>query len=254
MDEYAHVKAASLGYRGADILADDMSGLSTSEHRPKYMSYYVDDPSYNQVKPNYDEVKPNYDQVGSNHQADIPASVVKAFSSAPAVAKHLESATAHKHLPIKELTAQLYLSVVTSITMDQIPSYADTMIPKLYAAAEHARVDICGPSEFMYIGCNGDPDIAFSLRIAIPINRRIAVDKQFEIFESQSANCIHRDYVGSMGSIGAGWAELMRVAALSGLELSSEIREVYKEWYGPSSVDNVTELQAIILPGSYKKV
>jgi len=147
----------------------------------------------------------------------------------------------------KQVPANLYLSAKTSLTLSDIPAYADSIIPKLYEEAEALCLDITGASEFIYMGSDGCEDTVFELLIVLPIKARREQPVAFSYFESAPFTCACLDYRGSMADIGTGWGRLMDSVMQSGLSVTDQCREVYTTWLGFDSEENITELQVGVI-------
>ncbi|MFT6907624.1 MAG: effector-binding domain-containing protein [Oleiphilaceae bacterium] len=145
----------------------------------------------------------------------------------------------------KEISARIFLSAKKTLTIPEIPVFADEVVEKIFKEAEELQLVINGPCEFIYFGCTGNIEEPFDLRIAIPVEQKKTNPELFEYYESPAFVCVYQDYQGSMKNIGDGWDALCAETEKAGFRFSDggHIREVYKKWNGFDDFQNITELQ-----------
>jgi effector-binding domain-containing protein len=143
----------------------------------------------------------------------------------------------------KDVPSKLYLSIKKNLTLPELKPFVQDVLPKLFPEIQALELKITGPLEFIYFGVDGNPETQFDLIIAFPINARGAESSLFEYYESEPFYCAHIDYQGSMNGIGEAWDVFVKEIVDSGLIPTGQCREVYKNWIGDDSYENVTELQ-----------
>ena len=131
------------------------------------------------------------------------------------------------------------------LTIPQVPAHAAPAIDSLMAALRRAQVPPAGPVIFVYYGIEADPTQEFDLDICVPLpaDAVIPVAAPIGCKTLPAFDCISADYVGSMNEIGGAWRQVADAWRASGRQSSGESREVYKQWIGFDSPENVTELQ-----------
>ena len=105
----------------------------------------------------------------------------------------------------KQMPARVFLSAKKTLTIPEIPMFADEVVGKMIQEAEKLGLVINGPSEFIYFGCTGDLQKPFELLIAIPIEQKKSDPTLFEYYNSPAFACVSQYYQGSMKEIGDGW-------------------------------------------------
>ena len=143
----------------------------------------------------------------------------------------------------KQVPSKFFFCAEKSLTVPDIPGYAESVMELLFKDAESKELEIVGPPEFIYLNTNEDPNTPFQLVIGIPIKESKAINSDFFVWESMPFACLSIDYKGSMLNIGKAWQELVAQVLNEGWQLSNQGREVYKEWVSFESEDNITELQ-----------
>jgi effector-binding domain-containing protein len=136
------------------------------------------------------------------------------------------------------------------LTIPQVPAHAGPAIDSLMAALRRADVRPAGPVIFVYYGIETDPTQEFDLDICVPLPADVVISAAAPIAckTLPAFTCIAADYVGSMHGIGHAWHQVADAWRASGKPASGESREVYKQWIGFDSPENVTELQKGITP------
>jgi hypothetical protein len=139
------------------------------------------------------------------------------------------------------------------LTIPQVPAHAGPAIDSFMAALRRADVPPAGPVIFVYYGIEADPAQEFDLDICVPLPAEavISVATPIGCKTLPAFDCISADYVGPMREIGDAWRQVADAWRASGRQASGESREVYKQWIGFDSLENVTELQKGIA-GSYR--
>jgi effector-binding domain-containing protein len=148
---------------------------------------------------------------------------------------------------IREAPAATFLVSYHEVTIPQIPKVAERTVMPMIGAAQAAGLEMAGPLQFFFVGMTDD-ETPFRLGIALPMKEKGEIDGPYEWREVPSFPCLSVEYVGSMTGIGPAWNVLMGEMKAQGLQCAGEQREVYKHWVDFDSPENVTELQAGIVP------
>jgi len=148
----------------------------------------------------------------------------------------------------KTVPSSLYIAASKTLTLPQVAEYAAATVEELYKEAQKFNLEVSGPCEFIYTNCTGEMDKEFELKIVIPIVEKGEKLDTFDYYESESYECISKDYTGSMDGIGGAWESLMKEVESNNIALSSQnhCREIYKNWLSFESPENITELQSQI--------
>ena len=123
---------------------------------------------------------------------------------------------------------------------DEIPPFAQSNMPRLYAKAKELGAEISGPEVFLY---DFLPEGGINLRIGIPVREAKGDAGPFEFFTAKALKCASCIYRGSMKGIGQAWDDLTHHCGDKGYKLTHENREVYLLWKSFDSAENETELQ-----------
>ncbi|WP_250656317.1 hypothetical protein [Alkalimarinus coralli] len=101
-----------------------------------------------------------------------------------------------------------------------------------------------GPMIFVYRGCDGDMEKPFDLQICQPVKAADQYSGQYEKTELEPFQYVERRYVGKMADMGAkGYEPFIADVEKSGLKMGTQCREIYTQYIGPDSEENITELQ-----------
>lgn len=105
-----------------------------------------------------------------------------------------------------------------------------------------------GPMIFVYRGCEGDMQKPFDLQICQPVNAGDHYGGQYEKTELEPFKYVERRYLGKMTDMGTkGYEPFIADVEKAGLTIDTQCREVYTQFVGPDSDENITELQLGIL-------
>ena len=143
----------------------------------------------------------------------------------------------------KQIPARLYYCATTTLTLAEIPAFAEKTVEPLFQSAQANQLAITGPSEFIYLNTSDDPAQPFELIIALPVRAAQKTTDQFGFLETPPFACLSVDYKGSMLNIGQAWQALFGQVRQCGYLLGNQEREVYKDWHAFDSDENITELQ-----------
>jgi len=104
-------------------------------------------------------------------------------------------------------------------------------------------LEITGPSIFEYVGCTEEME-DFTLHMCFPIPEGSEYNGSFTQVTIDAFPCLETRYIGNMTDLGPiGWMQFMNAVQESQEPVSDVMREVYTEWKGPESSENIVELQ-----------
>ncbi len=142
----------------------------------------------------------------------------------------------------KRIPPSTAIEAVTTLTIPDVPAYAEKIIPMLLAEAENRGMAVTGPCVFTYEGCDGSPDREFTMKVGFPVDA-CRGQGAFACAEVAAHECLSTVYRGPMKGIGPAWSAFTPLALQRGEALQPIGREVYLEWIDEGSADNQVELQ-----------
>ena len=142
----------------------------------------------------------------------------------------------------KRIPSATVIEAVTTLTIPDVPAYAEKIIPMLLAEAESRGMAVTGPCVFTYEGCDGSPDREFTMKVGFPVDA-CRGQGAFACAEVPAHECLSTLYRGAMKGIGPAWGAFTPLALQRGEALRPVGREVYLEWIDEGSADNRVELQ-----------
>ncbi|MFC1664371.1 hypothetical protein ACFL17_01915 [Pseudomonadota bacterium] len=148
---------------------------------------------------------------------------------------------------VLEAPSCIYFVSRKELTVLEIPSVAENVVPELYLAAERAQIEISGPNQFIYYEFDGSVSRPFTLDFAIPVAGKKPYQGDFAYRDAGEFKCAARMYVGALSGLGRAWEEFAEQLVKDGYNLGAERREIYKIWDAHDSERNMTELQMEIV-------
>jgi effector-binding domain-containing protein len=142
----------------------------------------------------------------------------------------------------KRIPSSTVIEAVTTLTISDVPAYAEKIIPMLLAEAESRGMAVTGPCVFSYEGCDGSLDREFTMKVCFPVDA-CRGQGAFACADVPAHECLSTLYRGPMRGIGPAWSAFTPQALQRGEGLCSVGREVYLEWIDEDSADNRVELQ-----------
>jgi effector-binding domain-containing protein len=142
----------------------------------------------------------------------------------------------------KRIPSATVIEAVTTLTIPDVPAYAEKIIPMLLAEAESRGMAVTGPCVFTYEGCDGSPDREFTMHVSFPVDV-CRGQGAFACAEIPAHECLSTLYRGAMKGIGPAWSAFTPQALQRGEALRPVGREVYLEWIDGDSAGNRVELQ-----------
>ena len=142
----------------------------------------------------------------------------------------------------KRIPSSTVIEAVTTLTISDVPAYAEKIIPMLLAEAESRGMAVTGPCVFSYEGCDGSLDREFTMKVCFPVDA-CRGQGAFACADVPAHECLSTTHRGAMNGIGPAWSAFTPLAMRQGLALQPVGREVYVHWVDLDSQDNLTELQ-----------
>lgn len=141
------------------------------------------------------------------------------------------------------LAARTYWCAEKTLTIPEIPAFAEATLPAMFTHLQSAEVTPTGPVEFIYFNMDGDLARPFRMLLAIPIDGEgVPETDTFFPYRSTEISALKSSHQGSMATIGSAWDSLMQYAMMNRIQTTTECSEIYTQWVSPESADNVTEL------------
>lgn len=144
---------------------------------------------------------------------------------------------------IQTVSAFTYGSVHARTTLTKLQETIGVLMPKFEAAASKGDVHPSGAMVFTYDGATGDPDQEFDLRLGAFINRPVAPGSGIDSSDEPAMKCATLVYRGSLANMKEAFGKLYGVIGARGLRPTGISRELYLYWEGPSSPNNIVQLQ-----------
>lgn len=101
----------------------------------------------------------------------------------------------------KVVPEKVYLAAKNNLTIAEIATFAEEIIPQLYMQLAASSLEAAGPMNFIYHGINGNPETKFDLHVAIPIKAKGKPQEKFLYYHTRPFSCAYTDYHGSMAGI-----------------------------------------------------
>ncbi len=114
---------------------------------------------------------------------------------------------------------------------------------QIIAEIEKNGLNIAGPCQFIYTGSMETHDTPFTLQVAFPVSDFEKYTGPFHIGQLAAKSFYQSSYTGHLDNIGEkGWMPFMEALGKD-MKPGKEAREVYIDWKGPESSENVVLLQ-----------
>ena len=144
---------------------------------------------------------------------------------------------------LKTVPPTTFLCSTHELRVPEITTAAAVAVPGVIQAMRDSEMQATGVMQFLYDGCDGDPEKVFTLDIAIPVDEKKDVAAPYVVREVPEFRCAAIEYRGGMSRIGEGYMELAKQMREAGLEPNDLAREVYTYFMDAESPENITELQ-----------
>lgn len=128
-------------------------------------------------------------------------------------------------------------------TLKEIQEVAKREIEQMYAEAGQLGLKETGPMQFVYYGCDDNPETKFTLEIAMVVDGKKQNNGKYKFKELEEFTCATTTHHGDINEIGNTYEAFIPKVIQEGKQLSDQMREVYHHWVSPESTENVTEIQ-----------
>ena len=144
---------------------------------------------------------------------------------------------------VKEVAPRDYLCAKKELKIAQLAEFAMATIPKLVEKATELKLGQYGPIMITYFNFQGDPEQPFTAEIAIAIESTNAAEaKPFYARKTTKLKCASAIFQGPLLKLGETWQTFVTGAMAKG-EPTGESRELYHQYEGHDSPNNIVELQ-----------
>ena len=164
-------------------------------------------------------------------------------ASAMSLATRAADPAALTEIRIKETAARQYLCAKKDLKISEVGDFATKAITELMEKATELKLMQGGPVMFTYFKFHGDPEQVFTLEIGIPIHADEPKDLgSFYVRKAPKFKCAAAIFQGPLSKIGESWHSFAQDAMSRG-EPTDEFRELYLNWEGHDSPNNIIELE-----------
>ena len=144
---------------------------------------------------------------------------------------------------IKETAERQYLCAKKEIKIAELAEFAPATVKALVEKATELKLGQSGPIVIIYFNFQGDPEQKFTVEIGVPIGAKDAtVTGEFYVRKVPKFKCAAAIFQGSMSQRGEAWQKFPGIALSKG-EFSGESRELFLNWEGHESSNNIIELE-----------
>ncbi|ARU54217.1 MAG: GyrI-like domain-containing protein [Pseudomonadales bacterium] len=136
------------------------------------------------------------------------------------------------------------IALDTTATLQSIQQDIGSLPETLLADIQAQGITPAEPMIFVYQGCDGSVDKPFQLRICQPVTNKIDYQGQYQRTELEPFDYVQQRYIGKCSEMGhKGYEPFIAAVQKAGLQLTDQCREIYTEFFGVESNDNVTDIQ-----------
>ena len=149
-------------------------------------------------------------------------------------------------LIVRDVPGFVGLTAAAELTIPAIPTFAERATIDLMRLADARAIPIVDAPVFIYTGVGVGANDTFRLQIALPVPEETkldGVDDQFALITYEPFRCGAFDFHGPMTHIGEAYPQAMNALKEADHTPVKQSREVYKQWVGYDSPDNITEIQ-----------
>lgn len=133
-----------------------------------------------------------------------------------------------------------YHSEVT--TLDGIHEVAVREIDNLCTEAEKIGLKEIAPMQFVYYGCDDNPDTRFTIEIAMVIEEEKPYEGKYKFKELEGFKCVSTIHNGNVNDLDKTYEKFTPELLKSGMKMTDQSREVYHKYIQQESAENITEI------------
>ena len=128
-------------------------------------------------------------------------------------------------------------------TLNGIHEVANREIDKLNTEAVKIGLKEVAPLQFVYHGCDDNPETKFTLDIALVVAEEKPYEGKYKFKDLDGFKCVSTIHNGSINQIGETYEKFMPELAKNGKQMTDQNREVYHKYIDLDSPENITEIQ-----------
>lgn len=128
-------------------------------------------------------------------------------------------------------------------TLKKIHDVAMREIENMYAEAAKIELKEASPMQFVYFGCDENPDTEFTLEIGMVVEEEKPYDGKYKFKDLDGFKCVSTIHNGSINKIGETYEKFMPEVAKNGKRMTNQSREVFHKYIDQDSPENITEIQ-----------
>ncbi len=145
---------------------------------------------------------------------------------------------------IKEIPEKQFFCLKKELLMAEVQAFAAEKFQELVRKATQLRLGQKGPLVLTISGYQGDPTKTFTAEVDFPYAEQNDDYKGAYAYRTAPKfKCASVIYQGPIGGTGESWGKLVQAAIAAGHQPTGESREVFLDFEGPDSKDNIIELQ-----------
>lgn len=128
-------------------------------------------------------------------------------------------------------------------TLKGIHDIAVREIDNMNAEAAKIGLKEVGPLQFVYQGCDDNPETEFILEIAMVIEEEKPYDGKYKFKNLEGFQYVSTMHKGDINKLGETYEKFMPELAKNGKQMTGHSREVYQKYIDEDSPENETEIQ-----------
>lgn len=149
-------------------------------------------------------------------------------------------------MDVKQTTLGTVLCIRKHLTLPEVGHVSQDCCSAILDIIDRSALTVTGPWHFVSYGLPDDTESEFEIEFCLPVvgDGPEALAHQAKYHTLPAFRCATRQYSGELsGLFEHGYRPLLEAIKAEGYELTGESREVYHQWFGPGSADNVIEIQ-----------
>lgn len=143
-------------------------------------------------------------------------------------------------------TEQAYFYKEQETTLAKIGDVAERLTDELFDALEKSGNRREGPVTFVYINATPDPTKPFKLQVGVPVQKGGVEFGDFKVRQLASGKAATVVFCGSLQYLHEVYQTLFPDIFAKGHQPTEEMREMYFNWEGSESPNNVTQIQIML--------
>jgi effector-binding domain-containing protein len=139
-----------------------------------------------------------------------------------------------------------YMTVLYSTrqaTLNDLPSFAGTVVRDLYRYVTDLDLLVCGPQYWFYYGVDGKPQTKFTLEVALPVQGKIPTAVLPYFKRIPAFRCLSSRYEGPWEGIAAEYQRMLTYISENGLKMNGIYAESFLHIDFDDPANQITEIQ-----------